>query len=221
MRLQTRSSIATSARVTGIALLTLAAVACGDAEPSEPPAAVCGAVPEGLILPIQTTESMPMHWPVADGCIRVTYDPAVAGHLEAFTAALDAWQGIPCSSLCFDEPVASDEIPAFDPDAPTLHIAPTETLRPESPDISGSTLTYVQKTGQILTAYIGVEDPLLLVRQAAWSHYVGFALGLGFAKPGVDSRMSADYDLLGPVTPTAVDEESFCVLYGDPPLCTP
>lgn len=217
----TRSSIVTSARVTGIALLTLGLVACGDSEPSDPPEAVCGTVPDDLTVPIQTTASMPMHWPVADGCIRVTYDPAVADHREDFTAALDAWQGIACSSLCFDEPVESAEIPELEPDAPTLHIAPAETLTPETPDSSRSTLTYVEKTGQILTAWVAMKDSTLPLTPADWSHYVGFALGLDFAEPGVDSRLSADYDPLGPVTPTAVDEESFCVLYGDPPLCTP
>lgn len=210
-----------SARVTGIALIALGAVACGDADPSDPPEIVCGAVPDDLPLPIQTTQSMPMHWPVAGDCIRVTYDPALAGHRDDFTAALNAWQGIACSSLCFADPVASDDIPAFDSTPPTLHIGPAETLTPDTPDTSGSVLTFRQATGEILTAHIAIEEPTRLHSPADWSYYVGFALGLGFARAGVDSRLSVEYDRAGPVTPTAIDEESFCVLYGDPPLCHP
>lgn len=209
------------ARMAGAVMLASSLNACGDADPSGPGEVVCGAVPDDLAVPIQTTEAMPMHWPVADGCIRVTYDPAVATHRPDFTAALNAWSGLACSTMCFTEPAALEDVPELDYDFPTLHIGPAETVTPETPDTTQAIHFHRTATGQIVLGYIVLATPGDALAPADWSHHVGFALGLGPAERGVDSRLSAEYDRAGPVTPTALDEESFCALYGDPPLCTP
>lgn len=196
---------------------------CDSTDPAdEADAGICDAIPGNLAVPIlQTPTSAPIHWTVAGGCIPVSYDPAVAQHRADFEAALTAWEGIACSSLCFADPIESAEVPAPSAEARAIHIGPAATVVPENPDFSGATTTFENDTGTIRVAYLGLQNPDIPMTPAEWAHHLGSALGLGEAAAGTDSLLAADYDPTGPATPTDADQATLCVLYGDSPLCTP
>jgi hypothetical protein len=205
-----------------VALLIYTAAACGDSEASDSES-VCDAIPEGLIVPIETSpSSAPVHWAVTKGCIPVTYDPAVADRRADIEAGLDMWASIDCSMVCFENLIESADVPELDPERRVIHVGLAEKLTPETPDLPSVLLTFAHDSGEMLLVYIALDTLARPLTPTDWAHSIGLALGMGYVQqPDIDSLLTWDYMAKGVAMPTETDLATFCTVYGDPPLCTP
>src|SRR5688572_27855767 len=106
-------------RIGSLALVAFTAASCGV---SVPPDLRCCGIPAGTPLaPSVSSDDATLHWQLSRGCIRTTYSREVSGHQADIRAALVAWSGPSCSSVCFEEPVEGTPAVREDTDAQQLH----------------------------------------------------------------------------------------------------
>ncbi len=174
-------------------------VACGrDAPPLEVPLRV---LPSGVV----------PHWSTSAGCVTVSYAPDFAEQIEPLRAAMSGWT-LDCSTLCFDGPVERAEAPEAGAGERRLHVAwgPADVVNIEAEAF------YDIDRGTIAQALVRVPpDASPTVDDLLWA--VGRASGLGNPAGDVPSVMGTPD--ASRVAPTEADAATFCVLYGDPPLC--
>jgi hypothetical protein len=84
----------------------------------------CVRNPEGTpLLTVQEANGLQRLWS-KDACIPVTYAPSLETLKPTLQAALDAWDSVSCTGLCFDAPKPNKELPTDDRDR-RLHVADT------------------------------------------------------------------------------------------------
>ncbi|HYO66384.1 MAG TPA: hypothetical protein VEU33_09905 [Archangium sp.] len=179
--------------------------------------AVCVEPPADLAVPFKDFNGVVAHWGLSGGCIQTSYAPDMKDSLEAFEAALAAWDEQPCSDLCFTAPVEST-VPADDTSRRRVHLVSGRTPGTEGYKVQ-TTLTFRLSTGRILQSVIYVDTARPgEVTRGDWLTAVGKAVGMGTPAAGVDSVMSREQ----PQPRTALtgkDTETFCRLYGRPTFC--
>ena len=163
----------------------------------------CVRLPEATpLLTVETINESRRLWNT-DGCIPVTYAPALESHLPTIQAALDAWGKVACSGLCFGVPISRAEGPLTDVDL-RLHIADA------GPGVPGAwELLSDGNNGRALHATIYVNTSSTvgeILRQ------LGLILGFagGFARDTVldETRVPNPRTGLG-----MLDSQSVCAVY--------
>lgn len=176
------------------------------------PGEVCDQRPPALDVSLRRqANGVVPHWALADGCVPVTYDSALAGDADTLRTALDAWS-VECSQLCFETPELDDA--ALDADAPDrrLHLRQVSGADAEL----AAEAIFDAERGTVAGAEVRVPvDHVLTVNDLLWA--IGRVSGLGAAGEGVASVMGPPDAAL--TAPTEADIETMCTLYGDPPLC--
>jgi hypothetical protein len=139
----------------------------------------------------------PLHWPVCEGCVRVTLDPVLSTSLGTTRFVVNAWDITLAGGLCLS-PV---EFAAADPtELHRIHIVP------------GQERTLVtDEGGTLLRAVVGMGSST--VEQTT---LFGTALGLGTSADLRNSVMSATTTRN---TPGPFDQNALRALYGLPPWC--
>ncbi len=153
-----------------------------------------------------------LHWPMSLGCIRVTYQPALEPNLGEVTAALDAWDDLTCSRLCFGTPSPAQQPPPTMCHAHVLHFT-TDHAGFNEQIVVGSSLTFDEYSGVLFSAVVSMRDVSVGAKNLAGA--VGRALGLA-SPTEADSVLNHTHDA---TAPTVADEESMCAIYGRPKYC--
>jgi hypothetical protein len=184
--------------------------ACGDGDPEY----TCQEPPNGLTVPmLRTRDGNVAHWPLKPGCLPVTFDPGLAERVADIQAALDAWDAVACSSLCF-QPPKSQVVPDSSFTERRLHFV-LEPLPMVPPGASSeSTLGIRSVDGAILSGRITMRETTFT--RGDLVNLVGRALGLQPPAAGVDSAIVPKSQRL---EPSASDTQTLCALYGKPALC--
>ena len=191
-----------------LAPLTLALTACGRSQ-SYNTKTPCVRNPEGTPeLSLQLANGMPRVWN-KEKCIPVTVSPSLTKLKPTLQAALDAWDSIGCTGVCFEAMVEAKEPPANDFDL-RLHVH----------DVGSGSGTQWEllndgRTGRTLHATIFVTNASTvgdLMRQ------LGFVLGFEASPKGGRDTILEDPDVpslrmeLG-----SIDRQSVCAVY---PACS-
>ena len=185
-----------------LALLLLTACGRSQSYTTKPP---CVRNPEGTPqLSLQLANGMPRVWN-KEKCIAVTHSPSLAKLKPTLQAALDAWDGVGCTGVCFDAMIESNEQPMSDFDS-RLHVE----------DVGSGIATQWQllndgRTGRTLHATIFVTNDSTvgdLMRQ------LGFVLGFEASKKGGRDTILEDPEIPSMATALgSVDRQSVCAVY--------
>ncbi len=184
--------------------------------------ASCTGWPDMQTVPFQTVgETMTgatIHWE-AGGCIAVSYDAGIADISSLLTMAVDAWNAVPCSTICLDPPVQMEDPPSIYRGERRIHF--TRGIEGGSPGIVAvPTLYHSQTSGRARGAVVEIaEEPDPPTTLTDLLFLVGSSLGLAPAPVGSDSVMLREAGRAAPTAPTSLDEEAICALYGDPAYC--
>ncbi len=180
--------------------------ACGRTQSYGKPACLPGTVGTPDVTLQTLSNGVPRVWN-RDACIPVTYAPTLEKLLPDIRTALDAWDQVVCTGLCFETPVANKAAPAADLDR-RLHffdaVSPTNAWE----------LLSEGNTGYTLHATIFVSNKSNLGEML---RQVGSVLGFMGSKP--DSRDTVMEEVLVPNPRTglgALDRQSVCAVY---PAC--
>lgn len=170
---------------------------------SKPPG--CVRNPEETpLLTLQQANGLPRVWN-RDLCIPVTYSPTLEKLRPSMQTALDGWDQVECTGLCFEEPKASKTAPKEDRD-----------LRLHFQDTGGGAGTAWEllsdgRTGQTLHATIFVNNTSSvgdLLKQ------LGFVLGFEGKKANFRDTVLEEAQIPNPRTSLGMlDRQSVCAVY--------
>lgn len=201
----TRASIAS--------LLLGAAAGCGGSTTPPADGAACPSPPAAAgAWSVSTAGGPTLHWSLAEGCVAVTYDPALAPHLGPLQAAVTSWNGLACGRLCYAAPTMSGARPdrASRTDR-RVHLRPTAALDPAESSIYVDT-----PTGRILAADIAVPTVKVMADvRGAFARALGQAFGMRAAATTMQSVLAVDPRVRTNV-PTAADRARVCAVYEAP-----
>lgn len=192
-----------------LALVAFAAAAagCGRSQSytTKPP---CVRNPEGTPeLSLQLANGMPRVWN-KEKCIAVTYAPTLVKLKPTLQAALDAWDAVGCTGLCFEEPAEAKDPPTTDFDT-RLHLADAMTGAGTAWELLND-----GRNGRTLHATLFVTDANTV---GDLMRSVGFVLGFEASPKG-----GRDTVLEEPAVPSlrtelgSIDRQSVCAVY---PAC--
>jgi len=176
----------------------------------------CQGMPAGQEVPFELADEsgIPLHWTLAQGCIPVSYSAEMAPRLEDIQYALDAWAGVECSRICFGVPNENEEPPVINRAERRLHFQMNDL---GAASFATTNTTYENTTGRMISALVDVNrSSATTVTRAHLVTLVGMAVGLGLVDTGVESTIVTDNQLESPST---LDEEALCSLYGNPSYC--
>ncbi len=196
-----------------IALLAWAAGCGGEATP--PPANTCRPPPAAAgAWSVSAAGGPTLHWSTSQGCVPVTYDPALAPHLAALQSSVAAWNALACGGMCFAAPTASSARPARESRTDRrVHLRPTAT-----PDPAESSIYVDTPTGRILAADLAVPAVKVAADvRGAFARALGQAMGMRAGATTAPSVLAVD-TRLRTSAPTAADRARACAVY-DPPWC--
>ena len=192
-----------------------------DAEPETEPVACFeqGAGPKcmpapSLPVPLATTPEgdIPLRWLMSLGCIRVRYGPSMAESVALIDEAIAAWDDLTCGRLCFTAPELEDGPPGTGCHSHSIHFTTArDGFAPEV--VVGSSLTFHAETGVLRSAIVSLQDLEVGTKNLVGA--VGRALGLA-STGAAESVLNPDTDT---ASPTLLDEESLCTIYGADPYC--
>lgn len=158
------------------------------------------------MLDVQEANGLARVW--SEACIPVTYAPSLEKLKPSIEAALDAWDQVDCSGLCFEPPRPSTVVPADDRDR-RLHLGDTG-----GPVGSAWALLSDGRTGQTLHAIIFVSNKSTtgdLLKQ------LGYVLGFEARKGQLRDTVLEEFLVPNPRTGLgALDRQSLCAVY---PVC--
>ncbi len=195
-------------------LIVLVAAGCMTEDPleaSEPEAlqgTACEAEEPALAVPLSHSDSgLVLHWHLPGECVPTRFDPALEHRAAELQAAIDVWNDISCSQLCF-APLVGGE-PSGDERAVYFQLDPSAEVD------AAVTTRFGAKTGRLWRVEVWLADPPDGdddLGDLLWS--MGRAVGLASPPKETISAMNG-----GGETPTEADIETVCTLYGDTPLC--
>lgn len=205
-----------------VGLTCFAPYECGEYEPGKhgcrfpaPGPVTCKGTPAGQVVPFTTVtgenDGVTVHWPLAGGCIPVTYEPALTGYRSGISAAARVWSDVDCARACFSD--ATESMTTFAParGERRIHFL----LGDAGPDPAFVQVFFELDSGRaigaevtIAPAHVGSLEGRDMIR------LFGYALGLGTAKGS--SVMAEDREA---TTITNDDRLAICLLYGDAPYC--
>jgi hypothetical protein len=158
-------------------------------------------------LTVQQTNGFPRLWN-RELCIPVTYAPALEKLKTTLQAALDAWDQVDCTGLCFEPLVAHKELPLEDRDR-RIHLA-------DNGGGLGSAWELLSdgRTSQTLHATIFIPTTATtgdVMKQ------LGFVLGFEGQKANFRDTVLEEFRVPNPRTGLgALDRQSICAVY---PAC--
>ncbi len=180
----------------------------------------CQGTPDGQLVPFQIVGNRPLHWPLEAGCIATSYHSNIADRVDAITAALQAWEDISCSQICFEDLVQRDDAPDVPSAERRIHFYVGDISVGDVPALTELKHETKPNTGWILNAHVIIrskDDPKYEpISDLLFLTYVGFAIGLETTFETEDSIMSV---LRSSETITTNDETAVCTLYGTPSYC--
>ncbi|GEM_PF-3178837 len=189
-----------------IVLTLLLGTACGRTQSYGKPACIADAVGTPDVGLQKLPNGTPRVWN-RELCIPVTYAPSLEKLLPDIQTALDAWDQVACTGLCFEAPVANKEVPTADLDR-RLHffdaVSPTNAWELLSEGNTGYTLH--------ATIFVSNKSNLgELLRQ------VGSVLGFEGRKPNFRDTVMEEVLVPNPRTMLgSLDRQSVCAVY---PAC--
>ena len=182
--------------------------ACANETPRDAPSL---AETEGIEVPITRDETgLVKHWGLQDGCLPVRFDPQLEHRGDELQRALEVWEGVECSQICFG-PLLGGELAPLGESTPGIYFVPKTSgdgpvavnVVTDSP--SGRLVRVEIRVGEPARGAEGLDD-------LYWG--VGRALGLGSPSAGIESLLNG-----GQTAPTSADKATLCLLYGEAPLC--
>ena len=186
---------------------------------SDPPS--CSSTPAGQAVPFIVQGGVVAHWDVARGCIAVTVDSSASDISEPVSEALDAWEAISCSQLCFDGPSPSEIGPDHYLGEGRIHVttADLEAMYSIQPNLFFSPSTGLIRGAEILLPADGATRAETSFQALLYA--VGTVVGLDVLPydTEVDTVMVDAIGLPGRTALGSADEEAICALYGEPPFC--
>jgi hypothetical protein len=202
-------------RSSAAVLLVWAMSGCGDPPAAPPDGAVCASPPAAAgAWSVATPGGPTLHWSLAQGCVAVTYDPALAPHLAALQLSVNAWNALACGRMCYAAPTPSSTRPdRANRNDRRLHLRPTATVDPAASSIYVDT-----PTGRILSADLAV--PSVKVNEdvrGAFARALGQGLGMRAGATTVPSVLAVSM-MLRTSAPTDGDRVRVCAVYA-PPWC--
>ncbi len=180
---------------------------------------VCLGSPEDLQVPLYENNQtgVIIHWTTEENCITVTYHSGLEEKLVMIQAALDAWNQISCSTLCFGIP-SLQKIP-FDPSTAERHLHLTTDKLSDKDIIITTSLTYDNDNGRLFNAILEINTTHLQnLTPADLTHHIGLAVPLSAVTGDIDSIMAIPIHA-SLNKPTSNDQKSICRLYGQDPYC--
>jgi hypothetical protein len=198
------------------AIFALALTACA-ARPLAPPGlersplaaappATCVAGPEPDATAPYTISSSGqlVHWTLGPPCVAVYYDASLASAADSISAAVAAWNAVPCNPLCLDGPTERADPGPSDAADRSIQLVADGSSGAEK--LSVSRLTYDESTGRMRNARV-------MINVATATSEPFFLLVLGKAL-GVDEHLfvpgALQSDLQSFVQPI---EDAVCALY--------
>lgn len=162
-------------------------------------------VAEGTpVLKVQTANGMPRLWN-RETCVPVTYAPSLEKFKATFQAALDAWDQVDCTGLCFDPPKQSKEVPVLDNDL-RLHLADNG-----AGSGAGWELLSDGRTGRTLHATLFINNTSTVGEVLK---QLGFVLGFESVKAQFRDTVLEEFRVPNPRTGLGeLDKQSLCAVY--------
>jgi len=200
-------------RSSAAVLLVWAASGCGDPAPAPADGAVCASPPaEAGAWSVATPGGPTLHWSMAQGCVAVTYDPALAPHLAALQSSIDAWNALACGRMCYATPTASSTRPErANRNDRRLHLRATATIDP-----SASSIYVDTPTGRILSADLAVPTVKVSADvRGAFARALGQGMGMRAGATTAPSVLAVDMRLRTSA-PTGGDRTRMCAVYAAP-----
>lgn len=158
-------------------------------------------------LTVQQTNGAPRVWN-RELCIPVTYAPALEKLKPTLQAALDAWDQVDCTGLCFEPLISNKELPLEDRDR-RLHIA-------DNGGGLGSAWEVLSdgRTSQTLHATIFISASATM---GDVMKQLGFVLGFEARQAAFRDTVLEEFQVPNPRTGLgALDRQSVCAVY---PAC--
>lgn len=175
----------------------------------------CKGTPPGQAVPFAlAADQFVVHWPLKPGCIKTSYDAALAPYAAKITAAVATIAELGCSSLCLEAPVQMETVPTLPAGERRIHF---HVLSKDTGGVAATQLLFELATGRMMGVSIEVDpSSASSLRQMDYLKLMAFAIGLKSSPEGTNS-------LTAPESPasslTALDETAICTLYGAPGIC--
>lgn len=180
-----------------------------------PRAVTCRGTPAGQVVPFVTTtgadDGLTLHWPLAGGCIPITYEEALRGWSPGLTDTATVWNDVGCARICFSPPV--EAVTTFMPERGDRRIHVFLGSTGTWPAVTN--VFFEEETGRMIGAEI-VMDPTRIdgIEGRDILRLLGYALGLG-----TSSGLSVMAEDRKASTITTYDRDALCKLYGDAAYC--
>ena len=185
-----------------LALLLLSSCGRTESYARKPP---CIRNPETTpLLSVQQVNGLSRTWN-KELCIPVTYAPSLEPLKPSLQAALDAWDNVECTGLCFEVPTPNKDPPAMDTDR-RLHIADTGSGVGTAWELLND-----GRSGQTLHATIFVSNKSTL---GDLLKQVGFVIGFQGATAAFRDTVLEEARVPNPRTGLGtLDRQSVCAVY--------
>ena len=176
----------------------------------------CLGTPPGSPVPQkETATGRSIHWPLSDGCIAFTHDAELAEEAEDLRSAVNVWNQIECSELCFTPPRQSYASSAADVTGILVTVDGAFTGNPDGldPYQSSQTSYHFDTDGSISRAIILVEPA---PRDRDLDQVVVSAIA---RSAGLELEGHLEIINTLPLSLEEDFETAICLMYGDPPYC--
>ena len=178
---------------------------------------LCMGSPVGSPVPqLETDTGVSVHWPLAEGCIAFTYDSDLADEVGDMRSAVDVWNQIDCSVLCFTPPRQSYASTAADVSG---FLVTTDGemvgLSAGLPPYQSSHTSFGYGTDG------GITSTIILVEPAPRDRDLDQVIVSAMAR-GVGLDLRDQLEVINTL-PLSLEEDvvaAVCLMYGDPPFCS-